>query len=121
MDNNNLATTLSNDPAVNAPNIATLGSGKGKTTQGFDEMDVSMGENESDESENEDIMEEEDEDDKDNLEPISDKNIITGGRRTRGKVIDFKDAAEKLQDDEGEDDEDDEDFEPEIKNDNMRD
>lgn len=64
---------------------------------------------------------EEDEDDKDNLPPISEENIISGGRRTRGKVIDFTGAEKKLNDDEGEDDEDDEDFEPGNNDDNMRD
>lgn len=54
---------------------------------------------------------EDDEDDHDNLEPISQENIISGGRRTRGKTIDFQEAAEKLKD-EMDDDDDDEDFEP---------
>lgn len=54
---------------------------------------------------------EEDEDGGDDLAPIDSSNIISG-RRTRGKTIDFVDAAQKLKDDEGEDDEDDEDFEP---------
>ncbi|EIT80319.1 histone chaperone domain CHZ-domain-containing protein [Aspergillus flavus] len=111
MDDNNQATTLSNDPAVNAPDTATLGRDKGKATQDPAPTDTSMDEGESDESENEDIMEEEDEDGGDDLAPIDSSNIISG-RRTRGKTIDFVDAAQKLKDDEGEDDEDDEDFEP---------
>lgn len=57
----------------------------------------------------------EDEEEGDNLEPISTDNIIEGGRRTRGKMIDFAEAAEKAKaEGEGElddDDEDDEDFE----------
>ena len=58
--------------------------------------------------------EDEDEDDDANLEPISSENIIQGGRRTRGKQIDFAEAAEKSKDagdevDE-EDEEDDDDF-----------
>ncbi|KAE8350754.1 histone chaperone domain CHZ-domain-containing protein [Aspergillus coremiiformis] len=64
---------------------------------------------------------EEDEDDGDSLEPISADNIIRGGRRTRGKTIDFQEAAEKLKDDEGDDDEDDEDFAPDNNDDSMRD
>ncbi|KAB8206499.1 hypothetical protein BDV34DRAFT_193937 [Aspergillus parasiticus] len=111
MDDNNQATTLSNDPAGNAPDTATLGRDKGKATQDPTPMDVSMDEGESDESENEDIMEEEDEDGGDDLPPIDSSNIING-RRTRGKTIDFVDAAKELKDDEGEDDEDDEDFQP---------
>ncbi|CAI7603311.1 unnamed protein product [Penicillium pancosmium] len=50
----------------------------------------------------------EDEDDN-NLEPISSENIIQGGRRTRGKVIDYAAEAEKNKD-EMEDSEDDEDY-----------
>lgn len=45
------------------------------------------------------------------MEEIDTDNIITGGRRTRGKVIDFAKAAENTKDlDEDEEDEDD-DFE----------
>lgn len=56
----------------------------------------------------------EDEEEGDNLEPISTDNIIEGGRRTRGKRIDFAEAAEKAKaagDDEMDDSDDDEDFE----------
>lgn len=55
----------------------------------------------------------EDEEEGDNLEPISTDNIINSGRRTRGKRIDFAQAAEKAKaegddpmDDEDDDDED---------------
>lgn len=48
--------------------------------------------------------------DDDNMEEIDESNIITGGRRTRGKNIDFAKAAQELGDDE-EDEEDDDDFE----------
>ena len=55
--------------------------------------------------------EEDDEEDDANLEPISADNIIEGGRRTRGKQIDFAEAAEKSKDagDEVDEDEDDDD------------
>lgn len=55
----------------------------------------------------------EEEDGQSGLEPISSENIISGGRRTRGKNIDFQQAAEKTKDemDDDEDDED-EDFAP---------
>jgi hypothetical protein len=56
-----------------------------------------------------------DDDEGDNLEPISTDNIINGGRRTRGKNIDFQEAAERIKEDEmdeDDDDDDDEDFEP---------
>lgn len=69
----------------------------------------------------------EDEDDNDDagLEPISQDNIIAGGRRTRGKVINYADVAEKSQGagEEMEDDEEDEDFHAadEDNDDQMRD
>jgi Histone chaperone domain CHZ len=49
------------------------------------------------------------EDDEDNMEEIDLDNIVEGGRRTRGKVIDFAKAAEETQNlpTEEEDDEDD--------------
>lgn len=60
-------------------------------------------------------------DDHDNLEPISSENIISGGR-TRGKTIDFAEAAEKAktEGDEMDDDEDDEDFNGPDDDDQMR-
>jgi hypothetical protein len=48
-------------------------------------------------------------DDEDNMEEIDTNNIIEDGRRTRGKKIDFAEAA-KNQDDLPEDEEDDDDF-----------
>ncbi|OJD20024.1 hypothetical protein AJ78_00040 [Emergomyces pasteurianus Ep9510] len=94
--------------------------GKGKAVDHNPADDVSMGEDEdssSDESTVEDAPVDEDEDDtaQDNLEPISAANIISDGRRTRGKTIDFAEAAKKAQQagepiDE-DDDEDDGDFE----------
>lgn len=61
---------------------------------------------------------EEDEEGQNGLEPISSENIISGGRRTRGKNIDFQEAAEKTKDDEMDDDDDDEDFAPQDNNNN---
>ncbi|KUL85799.1 hypothetical protein ZTR_07376 [Talaromyces verruculosus] len=103
------------DPAANAPDAAAYGKGKGKAAEAYD--DVNMGEEEDEESseEEEDEMgaEDDDEEEGDNLEPISADNIIEGGRRTRGKRIDFAEAAEKAKaegddpmDDEDDDDED---------------
>ena len=63
--------------------------------------------------ENDDEDDDDDEEDDANLEPISAENIIQGGRRTRGKQIDFAEAAEKSKDagdevnEEEEDDDDD--------------
>lgn len=46
----------------------------------------------------------------DNLEPISESNIISGGRRTRGKTIDWEEVRNKNSDDMEEDEDDDEDY-----------
>jgi len=51
-----------------------------------------------------------DEGDDDNMDEIEEENIISDGRRTRGKAIDFAKAAEGLDDDE-DDEDDDGDFE----------
>ncbi len=58
------------------------------------------------------------EEDLDNMEEINPDNIIDGGRRTRGKKIDFTKAAATA-DDLDDDEEDDEDFE-EKEDDEMR-
>jgi hypothetical protein len=52
------------------------------------------------------------EDDDDN-EEIDLDNVVEGGRRTRGKVIDWAKAAEEVPADEDDEDEDDDDFEAE--------
>ena len=63
------------------------------------------------------IVEEEDDD---NMEEIDTDNIIQDGRRTRGKTIDFAEAA-KNAGDELEDDEDDDDDDFEEKDEEMHD
>ncbi|OJJ56327.1 hypothetical protein ASPSYDRAFT_33432 [Aspergillus sydowii CBS 593.65] len=113
MGDNNQATFQGNDPASNAPDAAAYDKGKGKAVE--DPMDVSMDEeDESEESEAEEPMaEDDDDDDNDNLEPVSADNIISGGRRTRGKTIDYQEAAGKINQDEmDEDEDDDEEYEP---------
>ncbi|GAT20287.1 hypothetical protein RIB2604_00608800 [Aspergillus luchuensis] len=114
MGDNNQATT-GFDPAANAPDAAAWDKGKGKATDPT--QDMRMDDDESDESEAEEMLEPhtncasslpDDDEDNDNLEPISSENIISGGRRTRGKNIDFQAAAESLKD-EGMDEDDDED------------
>lgn len=59
-----------------------------------------------------------DEADDDNMEEIDTSNIISGGRRTRGRQIDFVKAAKELPEDE-EDEEDDGDFEAPADEDKM--
>ena len=60
------------------------------------------------------------EEDDDNMEEIDTDNIIQDGRRTRGKTIDFAEAA-KNAGDELEDDEDDDDDDFEEKDEEMHD
>jgi len=97
---------------------AAADKGKGKAVDHVE--DVSMGEDESEDDESNDDMddhvdeaEEEEEDDEDNMEEIDTENIIynNGGRRTRGKVIDFAKAAEQAPPVD-EDEEEDDDFTP---------
>ncbi|PGH06348.1 hypothetical protein AJ80_08182 [Polytolypa hystricis UAMH7299] len=97
--------------------------GKGRAIDNPPHEDVSMGEDEDSSSEESGAEEiagdgkypsecDSNEEEEDNLEPISTENIIEGGRRTRGKSIDYRQAAAKAQA-EGvdlDDDEDDEDF-----------
>ncbi|PYH42595.1 histone H2A.Z-specific chaperone CHZ1 [Aspergillus saccharolyticus JOP 1030-1] len=109
MGESNQATTPGYDRAANAPDASALDKGKGRATQPTHEENVE--EEDSDESENEEMLEDDDDDDGDNLEPISADNIISGGRRTRGKTVDYQAAAEKLKaenamDDDEDDDED---------------
>ena len=54
----------------------------------------------------------EDEDGQGGLEPISSENILSSGRRTRGKNIDFQKEAEKSNDMDDDDEDEDEDFAP---------
>jgi hypothetical protein len=61
----------------------------------------------------------EDEPDDDNMEEIDPENIIAGGRRTRGRTIDFAKAAAELPEEEDED-EDDGDFEAPDEDDEMK-
>ncbi|RAL04988.1 histone H2A.Z-specific chaperone CHZ1 [Aspergillus ibericus CBS 121593] len=106
MGDNNQATTGYN-PESNASDAAAWGKGKGKATDPAREM--RMDDDESEESEEEMLDEADEDEDNDSLEPISADNIISGGRRTRGKNIDFQKAAEKLKADEMDDDDDEDD------------
>ncbi|KAK0508332.1 hypothetical protein JMJ35_009416 [Cladonia borealis] len=102
------------------------GKGKGKAVD-LAPQDVSMGEDDSS-SDEETGAEDEligvaitvEEEDEDNMEEIDTDNIIPSGRRTRGKTIDFAEAA-KNAGDELEDDEDDDDDDFEEKDEEMHD
>ncbi|KAL4912459.1 hypothetical protein BDW62DRAFT_214999 [Aspergillus aurantiobrunneus] len=112
MGDNNQANFPGNDPATHAPDAAAYDKGKGKAVE--DPMDVSMDEDEeSEESEAEEPVYDDDDDEDNNLEPVSADNIIAGGRRTRGKNIDYQEAAERINEEDMDEEEDDDvDFEP---------
>ncbi|ELR01680.1 hypothetical protein VC83_00907 [Pseudogymnoascus destructans] len=95
---------------------------KGKGKAADPTQDVSMGEDDDEEDTSDDEVDEAapvvDEADEDNMEEIDTSNIISGGRRTRGRQIDFVKAAQELPEDE-EDEEDDGDFEAPADEDKM--
>ncbi|KFY11658.1 hypothetical protein V492_04327 [Pseudogymnoascus sp. VKM F-4246] len=95
---------------------------KGKGKAADPTQDVSMGEEEEDEDSSDDEVDEAapvvDEADDDNMEEIDTSNIISGGRRTRGRQIDFAQAAKDLPE-EDEDEDDDGDFEAPADEDKM--
>ena len=58
--------------------------------------------------------------DEDNMDEIDLENIVEGGRRTRGRNIDFAKAAEESKDlEDDEDSEDDEDYEAPVEDEDM--
>jgi len=99
------------------------GKGKGKANEAPVAQDVSMGEEETEDDTSEDEADETaataDDADDDNMEEIDLNNIIDGGRRTRGRQIDFAKAAEELPEDDDDDEDDDEDFEEPAEEDKM--
>ena len=60
-----------------------------------------------------------DEEDADNMEEIDTSNIISDGRRTRGRQIDFAKAAEQFPEEDDEDEDEDDDFEAAEDDDKM--
>ncbi|KAI1185096.1 histone chaperone domain CHZ-domain-containing protein [Nemania serpens] len=84
--------------------------GKGKAVATEEPVDHSMDEEEDDDSGDEEVG---DEVDDDNMEEIDLNNIVDGGRRTRGRVIDWAKAAEENPADDDDDDDDEDDFHPE--------
>lgn len=63
----------------------------------------------------------EDDEDEDDLQEIELDNIVAGGRRTRGKAIDFAKANAELNAEEGDEDEDEDDDFVEPSDDEMKD
>ncbi|KEQ91730.1 hypothetical protein AUEXF2481DRAFT_43899 [Aureobasidium subglaciale EXF-2481] len=91
-------------PIVSDPEHQQAPSSKGK---GKAVEDMDMDDDSSSEEEEQAAPEEQEEGEEDNMEEIDESNILSGGRRTRGKTIDFAKAAEGLDDDEDEDEDDD--------------
>ncbi|KAJ8124603.1 hypothetical protein O1611_g9037 [Lasiodiplodia mahajangana] len=85
--------------------------GKGKAVATEEPIDQSMDEDEEEDSGDEEAGD--DADDDDNMDEIDLNNIVDGGRRTRGRVIDWAKAAEENPADEDDDDDDEDDFQPE--------
>lgn len=77
--------------------------GKGKAAEVAMEEDGDSSEEESGVEDHGEVEVE----DEDTMEEINTDNIIQDGRRTRGKNIDFKKAAQELEDDDEEEEDDD--------------
>ncbi|KAI0433287.1 histone chaperone domain CHZ-domain-containing protein [Xylaria sp. FL1042] len=102
--------TTPQDPAK-AGNEAVDVKGKGKAVAAEEPVDQSMDEDDDEDSGDEEVGD--DADDDDNMDEIDLNNIVDGGRRTRGRVIDWAKAAEENPADDDDDDEDEDDFRPE--------
>ncbi|KAI1179667.1 histone chaperone domain CHZ-domain-containing protein [Nemania sp. FL0916] len=103
-------TTIPEDPTKMTDETMDV-KGKGKAVAAEEPVDQSMDEDEDEDSGEEDAAEDADEDD--NMDEIDLSNIVDGGRRTRGRVIDWAKAAEENPADDEDDDEDEDDFQPE--------
>ncbi|KAI0124603.1 hypothetical protein F4776DRAFT_630601 [Hypoxylon sp. NC0597] len=97
------ATVPQDGSATKASEQPVQTKGKGKATE--EPVDTAMDEDEDDDDEDEEENEGGDDDADDNLDEIDLNNIVEGGRRTRGRVIDWAKAA---QDNPAEDDDEDE-------------
>ncbi|KAI2641938.1 histone chaperone domain CHZ-domain-containing protein [Xylaria nigripes] len=88
--------------------------GKGKAVATEAPVDQSMDEDDDDDSGEEDVADDVEDDDDDNMDEIDTNNIVDGGRRTRGRVIDWAKAAQEnpVDDDDDDDDDDEDDFHP---------
>ncbi|KAL2107636.1 hypothetical protein VUR80DRAFT_4970 [Thermomyces stellatus] len=100
--------------------------GKGKVAAEEQPVDTAMDEDDDDDDDDEDEDEDDEggdgaEEEDDGMEEIDQNNIIEGGRRTRGRVIDFAKAAEENPAPADEDEDDDEDFQAPDEDVNMKD
>ncbi|TWU74146.1 hypothetical protein ED733_005667 [Metarhizium rileyi] len=110
-------TTLPTNPSTEEAGFAES-KGKGKAAAENAPRTEDAAANEEDDEDEDDDEDDDDEeenaeggDEEDGMEEINLDNIVDGGRRTRGTVIDFAKAAEENPVDEDED-EDDDDFQP---------
>ncbi|KAG6010978.1 hypothetical protein E4U21_000005 [Claviceps maximensis] len=114
-------TTLPTKSSTEAADVAES-KGKGKAAESAPHhQDAAVNENEDDDDDDDDDDEDDDEEEEETAEPVAEedgmeeidpKNIVEGGRRTRGAKIDFAKAAEKLAADEEDDEDEDDDFQP---------
>ncbi|KAL6855337.1 Histone H2A.Z-specific chaperone CHZ1 [Amphichorda felina] len=106
--------TIPQDPA-NAEGVSE-NKGKGKAPAEDVPQDTAMNDDDDDDDSSSDEEEEEQaaqgDDGEDGLEEIDLNNIVEGGRRTRGQIIDFAKAAEQNPVDDDDEDDDDDDFTP---------
>ncbi|KAI0112092.1 histone chaperone domain CHZ-domain-containing protein [Nemania sp. FL0031] len=86
--------------------------GKGKAVATEEPVDQSMDEDDEEDTGDE-AGEDDAADDDDNMDEIDLNNIVDGGRRTRGRVIDWAKAAEENPADDDDEDDDEDDFQPE--------
>ncbi|KAM6530885.1 Histone H2A.Z-specific chaperone CHZ1 [Fusarium solani] len=97
--------TIPQDPTKIQEDAVTESKGKGAAAPEDIHEDTAMDEDDDDDSDDDEEVYE------DGMEEIDLNNIVEGGRRTRGAVIDFAKAAEQHPA-EDEDEEDDDDFQP---------
>ncbi|KAI1325604.1 histone chaperone domain CHZ-domain-containing protein [Xylariaceae sp. FL0255] len=105
-----MSSTFPQDPTKVGDETDVKGKGKAVAEE---PVDQSMDEDDDDDDEEDEAAEEED----DNMDEIDLNNIVEGGRRTRGKVIDWAKASQENPAPEEDDDEDEDDFEPEPEKD----
>ncbi|KEQ60732.1 uncharacterized protein M437DRAFT_53566 [Aureobasidium melanogenum CBS 110374] len=105
MSDENKTTSQALNEAEHQQVHAQMASGKGKA-KAVEDLDMDD-DSSSEEEEQVSYIFEQEEGEEDNMEEIDESNIISGGRRTRGKTIDFAKAAEGLDDEEDEDEDDD--------------
>ncbi|KAI9822870.1 MAG: Histone H2A.Z-specific chaperone [Thelocarpon impressellum] len=115
--------TAVHDADSHMEEVAVEPKGKGKAVGSVQQE---AGDEEEDSSDEETGAEEEEapgntvDDEEEDMAEIDMSNIIGGGRRTRGKTIDFAKAAENAGDELEDDEDDDEDFEEKVDEDAMQ-